>query len=643
MDTTYQNALRLGERCYNEQISKGEDPYLPVLEDLTAGSNGMSEQALGLQEIPLDQIVGTYSEGRKTAFASNFMPLMDDSTEFAWKYQSLINAHLNEGIRDPIKCYEYLHRYYVVEGNKRVSVLKFFNAVSVPGEVTRIIPAHSDDLKIRVYYEFLSFYRIVPVNYLDFSKPGDYDRFLTLTGFSADNPPTEKDLRQIKSSYVRFQSAYRAMGGNRLSGLTESDAYLICIGIYGFDAINDALPDQMKKDIEKIWDEFELSTKEETVKLVTDDEEAKKKSLLDRLFSVEKVLNVSFIYEKTPETLSWTYGHELGRQHVNEAFRDKIVTKAYENADDHNIEALIEEAVKDKADVIFVTSSRFLQVCLKEAVTHPEVRILCCALNYPHRYLRTYYARTYEAKFVSGVIAGAMAGESDIGYVANCPILSNILNLNAFANGVKMVNPRAKVHVVWTDEIGADPRVTFWNEGISIISGRELLAPSEEFHREFGLYRYTEDHEVESLAMTLWNWGAIYQRIIESIRSGSFEDVDKKSGHRALNYFWGFDTGAIDLLINKNVPEGVSRLARFLSSSVKNGELAPFYGVLHSENEILSPAIHSVRVLKDLKKTGWLMDNIEGHIPRTQDLRESVRELVETQGVKSLEGIGGDA
>ena len=642
MDQTYQNALRLGERCYKEKEAKGEDPYLPVLEDLTASSNGLSEQQLGLVEIPLDQIVGTYSEGRKTAFAANFMPLMDISTEFAWKYQSLIDAHLNEGIRDPIKCYEYLHRYYVVEGNKRVSVLKYFNAVSIPGEVTRIIPPRTDDPEIKVYYEFLNFYRTVPVNYLAFSQPGDYDRFLALTGFSSDAPPNEKDLRQIKSSYVRFQNAYRALGGNRLSGLTESDAYLICIGIYGFEAVADALPGALKDDLAKIWDEFELRTKPETVKLVTDPAEDRKKSLLDRIFTTDKVLNVAFIYEKTPETMSWTYGHELGRQHVKEVFGDRIVTKTYEHAEDGNIEALIEEAVSDRADVIFVTSSRFLGTCLKEAVNHRNVRILCCALNYPHRYMRTYYARTYEAKFVSGVIAGAMAGESDIGYVTNCPILSNILNLNAFANGVKMVNPRAKVHVVWTDEEGADPRVAFWDKGISIISGRELVAPGEEFHREFGLYRYTEDHELESLAMTLWNWGVIYQRIIESIQNGSFEDEDRKSGHLALNYFWGLDAGAIDLLINKSVPEGVARLARFLASSVKNGALAPFYGVLQSENEILSPAVHSTLVLKNLQESGWLIDNVEGHIPDSEDLRPGVRDLVEAQGIKSLT-LGGGA
>ena len=52
----------------------------------------------------------------------------------------MYKAHLNEGIREPIKAYEFMNKFYVEEGNKRVSVLKFFDAVSIPGNVTRIVP-----------------------------------------------------------------------------------------------------------------------------------------------------------------------------------------------------------------------------------------------------------------------------------------------------------------------------------------------------------------------------------------------------------------------------------------------------------------------------------------------------------------------
>ena len=92
--------------------------------------------------------MGTKTAGRHTAFASNFMPLLDDDTEFAVKWSNLCDAHLEEGIHTPIIAFEYLNKFYVQEGNKRVSVLKYYEAVKIPGTVTRLIPAKNDTLEI---------------------------------------------------------------------------------------------------------------------------------------------------------------------------------------------------------------------------------------------------------------------------------------------------------------------------------------------------------------------------------------------------------------------------------------------------------------------------------------------------------------
>lgn len=68
------------------------------------------------------------------------MPLLDWGTEFSAKWASLSDAQINEGIRDSIKVYEYMNKFYVLEGNKRVSVLKYFDAVTVNAVVYRKVP-----------------------------------------------------------------------------------------------------------------------------------------------------------------------------------------------------------------------------------------------------------------------------------------------------------------------------------------------------------------------------------------------------------------------------------------------------------------------------------------------------------------------
>ena len=140
----YNKARKAAIRAYKYGLSHGSYPYLPVLDELLSFTATAGEMDLGLIDIPLERIIGTKSSGRTKAFASNFMPLLGDDTEFADKWCSLYRSHLNEGIREPVIACEFMNSYYIIEGNKRVSVLKFSGAVNVAGYVTRILPAPSD-------------------------------------------------------------------------------------------------------------------------------------------------------------------------------------------------------------------------------------------------------------------------------------------------------------------------------------------------------------------------------------------------------------------------------------------------------------------------------------------------------------------
>ena len=142
----YKNALKSGQRAYRACVARGQSPYLAVLDDILVNVNIVAQEPLGLVEIPAESIVGTKTSGRHTAFAPNFMPLLEPDTEFAGKWSNLCDAHLDEGIHTPIIAYEFLNKFYVQEGNKRVSVLKYFDAVRIAGTVTRLVPERNDSL-----------------------------------------------------------------------------------------------------------------------------------------------------------------------------------------------------------------------------------------------------------------------------------------------------------------------------------------------------------------------------------------------------------------------------------------------------------------------------------------------------------------
>ena len=160
----YAKAYKMGKKDYQYRLLHGMQPTLQVLDDILPSKGSYSEVPLGLVQIPIDQIVGTKNGGRSSAFAGNFMPILDDHSEFALKWSKLNEAHITEGIRDPIKAYEYMNKFYVEEGNKRVSVMKYYGVVSVPGNVTRIIPKRTNEKENKIYYEFLDFYDVAQIN-----------------------------------------------------------------------------------------------------------------------------------------------------------------------------------------------------------------------------------------------------------------------------------------------------------------------------------------------------------------------------------------------------------------------------------------------------------------------------------------------
>lgn len=160
----YMKAYKSGKKDYQNRMLRGKKPTLEVLDDILPPADSWTIESLGLVQIPIDQIVGTRYDGRSSAFAGNYMPILNENTEFARKWGSLCTAHEEEGIRDPIKAYEYMNKFYVEEGNKRVSVMKYFEAISIPGTVTRIIPKRTDEKENKIYYEFLDFYKKSQIN-----------------------------------------------------------------------------------------------------------------------------------------------------------------------------------------------------------------------------------------------------------------------------------------------------------------------------------------------------------------------------------------------------------------------------------------------------------------------------------------------
>lgn len=628
-ETYYKDALKLGLKDYG--VNPGG---LPVLDDILSSDKAANVVNLGLIPIPLAFVVGTKTGGRSNAFASNFMPILDENTEFGVKWKHLCEAHLTEGIHDPIKAYEYMNRYYVLEGNKRVSVLKFFGADTVEGVVTRIMPERDGSDEVELYYEFADFYKYSKINFIEFSKRGAYSELLSALGKGLDEVWSLDEQRTFAAVYHKFEKAYLQIGGGKLTS-TIGDALLSYIQIYDYEELIAADTADIKKNLSKMWEDVKLKDDEEPIELKLDPPEEKKPNMISRvLANTEKsVLQVGFVYDGTPAKSGWVHEHEEGRLYVQNVFEDKIDTMTYPNALADDPYEVILQAIDDGCTVIFTTSPRLVQASLKAAVEHPEVMILNCSLNLSHRYILTYYARMYEAKFILGAVAGTLSDSGKLGYVCDYPIYGQIAGINAFALGAQMTNPRARVYLEWSSVKGADEAAkALADRDIHFISSQDTAKFLEDDRDTYGL-SYVRGDKSEVLVDSVWCWGKYYEEILSRIFDKSLQEEYNKSD-KALNYYWGMTTGVVDVWCSDNLTPATRRFVDFLKESIKQNICIPFLTPLETQSgELIGLGEKSLN-LDQIINMDYLVSNVIGEIPKYNDLSPMGKATVDTAGIE---------
>ena len=146
-------------------------------------------------------------------------------------------------IRDPIRCFEYYGTFYVQEGNKRLSVLRAFDAPTVTASVLRIVPAYSDDPETRQYYEFLEFYHLSHMYAIRFSKPGQYKKLIAELGFEPDTVWSDKDRMRVQSAFTLFCESIKRW--TLPEGMSASDAFLAWLSAYTLDDLKSMTEEQL--------------------------------------------------------------------------------------------------------------------------------------------------------------------------------------------------------------------------------------------------------------------------------------------------------------------------------------------------------------------------------------------------------------
>lgn len=640
----YKKARRAGLKAFREAGGKGRYPYVTALDEMLLHTRTAGRIPIGVFEIPLARVTGTKTAARSESFACNFMPILPEKTEFSSKWERLYDAQLTEGIREPIKVYEYMKHFYVREGNKRASVMKYVGAVGIAAEIIRILPKRDGKQETEAFYQYVEFNRVTGIFDLLFTEPEAYQKLAARFEEDLVSNWKERHVKELRSAFVRFCACYQKKAG-REELSEESDAFLTYLEVFGHQGLLSDSDAQIRERIERAWEELELSKKKKKVALIEDKETVESDRGKERekggLFGLrpapeKRELRIAFLNDKAPGTSAWAYGHQLGWQALKAKYQGQVNISIYNHCDSAGATRdALAKAVLQKNDIIFTTAGQMRAQALEAAVNHPEIKFLNCSVNASYRSIRSYYARMYEAKFILGIIAASMAEDGRIAYVADYPVYGAVANINAFAIGAQMVRPDVKIYLKWSTLKNGGWRREIRKGGFSIVSGPDLKLPSEE-SRLFGLLRYNRKKEkYENLAMPFIDWGRYYSILVDSVLDGKFNSRGLTGSGQAVNYFLGMSAGVVSVLLSSRIPYATKKLVDLFEREIVQGNLTPFDGEIRTKKGKLKGEGSASLDAFQIVKMDWLNENVVGKIPGVESFKDDARALLLALGVEA--------
>lgn len=303
-------------------------------------------------------------------------------------------------------------------------------------------------------------------------------------------------------------------------------------------------------------------------------------------------MKVGVLYISDPsEGSGYSYTHDLGIQGMQENLgldSDQIERKIVDDSDSAATEKAIKECIDDGCKIIFTTSWGYMETTSEMAEQYPDVYFshgtgyLSNGKNF-----NNYFGRIYQARYLSGIVAGMNTKSNKIGYVAaqdssNSEVTGGI---DSFAIGVESVNPDAKIYVVvtnsWYDpdkEEAASERLL--DMGCDVMAQHCDTPYPQTLAQERGVYGigYNSDMSKETpdscLTSVIWNWSAYYTSAVKSIMNGTWD---------GSNYYGGMAEGLVGITdLADFAADGTQEKVDEATSAILSGENNVFDGVLET-------------------------------------------------------------
>jgi basic membrane protein A len=329
-------------------------------------------------------------------------------------------------------------------------------------------------------------------------------------------------------------------------------------------------------------------------------------------------LNVGFVYVSPIGDAGWTWQHDMGRKEMEKNLGGKVKTKFVENVPEGaDAERVIRDLAQQGNKLIFTTSFGYMNPTLKVAKQFPDVKFVHVTGYKTAPNVAYVNARFYEARYLAGVMAGKMTKSNIAGYVGAYPIPEVLQGINAFTRGMRSVNPKAEVRVIWVNSWfdpgkERDAAITLMGQGADVVTHHTDSHATVQVAEEKGKYAVAYHSDMKKygpkaqIAAVTHHWGDYYTKSAQAVLDGKW----KSSG------LWGgIKDGMVKLEgFGPAVPADVKQLVQAKEKEIVAGTLSPFDGPV-KDNEGKVRLEKGKMTDEALNKMDYYVEGVAGKLP----------------------------
>ena len=334
-------------------------------------------------------------------------------------------------------------------------------------------------------------------------------------------------------------------------------------------------------------------------------------------------LKIGFVYVAPLADAGWVRQHDEGRKAVEAALGGQVKTTYVENVPEGaDAERVIRDMAQQGHRLIFTPSFGYMEPTLKVAKDFPDVKFESITGYKTAPNVATANARYYEGRYLAGIAAGRMTKTNVAGYVAGFPIPEVLQGINAFTLGMRSVNPKAEVKVLWLDAWFDPPKerdaaMTLFNQDADVIAfhtGSTAVMAAAQARGKLAVAYHSDMRKVApdaQIVAVTHHWGGYYTQRARAVLDGSW-----KSG----NVWGGVKEGMIRVGdFGPKVPKAVQQEVLARQQDIAAGRLQPFRAaasdVRDNEGHVViakGSALSDAQILQ----MNWLAEGVQGHIAR---------------------------